>query len=200
MSTIRGTVAAVVLAAGRGERFGADVAKPLVEYRGRPLLTYVLDAAVASGLGPVVLVVGNHAEAVRSLALPGIEVVSNPDFAEGIATSLHVALKHLASRGIVHAAVIGLADQPKVGAAAWSRLGVAYDDGASMAVATYDGVRANPVLLGRDHWPEAMALRGDEGARQLFIRHDVVEIACDDTGNPDDVDTPNDLARLEAEG
>ena len=199
MSAIRGTVAAVVLAAGRGERFGADVAKPLAEFRGRPLLSHVLDAAVASGLGPVVLVVGNQADAVRAVAMPGIEVVTNADFGDGIATSLHAALKHLATRGIVHAAVVGLADQPNVGAAAWSRLGSAYDQGASLAVATYRGVRANPVLLGRDHWPEAMALRGDEGARQLFTRYAVIEIACDDTGNADDIDTPSDLARLQAE-
>ena len=199
MSAIRGTVAAVVLAAGRGERFGTDTPKPLAELRGRPLVSHVLDAAVASGLGPVVLVVGNHADRVRAVAMPGIEVVTNPDFAMGIATSLHAALKHLASRGIVHAAVIGLADQPNVGAAAWSRLGSAYDEGASMAVATYDGVRANPVLLGRDHWPEAMALQGDEGARRLFSRHGVVEVVCDDTGDAQDIDTQGDLARLQTE-
>jgi molybdenum cofactor cytidylyltransferase len=199
VSTIRGTVAAVVLAAGRGERFGADTPKPLAEFRGRPLVAHVLDAAVASGLGPVVLVVGNHGELFRAVAMPGIEVVANPHYADGIATSLHAALKHLATRGIVHAAVIGLADQPNVGAAAWSRLGSAYDEGASLAVATYQGVRANPVLLGRDHWPEAMALQGDEGARRLFSRHNVVEVVCDDTGNAHDIDTPDDLVRLETE-
>lgn len=201
MSTFQGTVAAVVLAAGSGSRFGDDIVKPLIPFRGRPMVCHALDAAVASGLGPVVLVVGNGAELVTAEALgsaPGVEIVQNPNFAEGIASSLHAALMHLAARGIVHAAVIGLADQPLVSEAAWQRLGAAYESGMSLAVATYDGVRANPVLLGRDHWPEALALRGDQGARQLFGRHLVIDVACDDTGSPNDIDTPDDLARLNA--
>lgn len=194
---MRGTVAAVVLAAGRGERFGGTVAKPGVEFRGRPMVSYALDAAVASGLGPVVLVVGDDA-AVAGCATPGVEVVVNPAPSEGIAGSLHVALQWLAARGVVHAAVIGLADQPLVGTDAWSRLADAYHSGASLAVATYAGRRANPVLIGRDLWPEALALAGDEGARQLMRRHPVVEVDCTDTGDPSDIDTPDDLHRLEA--
>lgn len=200
MRSIGGTVAAVVLAAGRGERLGASVPKPLVEFRGRPLLAHALDAAVASGLGPVVLVVGNGGDAVAAAArdlAPGVEIVVNAEWAEGIASSMRCALHHLAARGIVHAAVIGLADQPLVGAEAWQRLGAIYDAGAALAVATYDGVRGNPVLVGRDLWPEALGLHGDRGARQLFARHPVVDVDCSDTGSPADIDTPDDLTALD---
>jgi nicotine blue oxidoreductase len=93
--------------------------------------------------------------------------------------------------------VIGLADQPLVGAGAYRRLADAYDAGAPLAVATYGGVRGNPVLLARGYWDEAMALTGDEGARVLLRRHPAVEVACDGTGLPTDVDTPADLADLE---
>ena len=55
----------------------------------------------------------------------------------------------------------------------------AYDDGAALAVATYGGARGNPVLIGRAHWAEALALDGDEGARVLFRRHGAVEVPCD---------------------
>ena len=58
-------------------------------------------------------------------------------------------------------------------------------------------MRGNPVLIGREHWAEALALDGDEGARVLFRRHGAVEVPCDGTGEPTDVDTPEDLAALE---
>jgi molybdenum cofactor cytidylyltransferase len=192
---MNGTVAGVVLAAGRGKRFGGERAKPCVVVDGRPMVSWVQDAVVGAGLGPIVMVVGHAASQVRALAAPGVEVVENPDPDEGIASSLHVALDWLAARGIVHGAVIGLADQPWVSASAWARVAAAYEQGASLAVATYDGVRANPVLLAREIWAEALALRGDEGARQLMRRLPVVEIDCTDAGDPRDVDTPADLDR-----
>jgi len=196
--THRGTVAAVVIAAGRGERFGGAASKVTATFRGRPLVQHALDAAVASGLGPVVLVVGRDADAVAACATPGVEVVRNDHWADGISTSLGAALRSLAARGVVHAAVIGLADQPLVGAEAWRRVASAYDAGAALAVATYGGGRGNPVLVGRNLWPEALALHGDEGARQLMRRHPVVEVPCDGTGDPTDIDEPDDLVRLEA--
>ncbi len=64
-------------------------------------------------------------------------------------------------------------------------------------MATYDGKRGHPVLIGRSHFDEAMRLTGDEGARSLLAAHDVVEVACDGTGDATDVDTPADLAALE---
>jgi CTP:molybdopterin cytidylyltransferase MocA len=73
----------------------------------------------------------------------------------------------------------------------------AHEDGAELAVATYDGTRGNPVLLGRSLWDEARALEGDVGARTLMERHDVVEIDCTGTGSPHDVDTIDDLRALE---
>lgn len=205
MSHIRGTVAAVILAAGEGSRFGtgspaapdAVAVKPLALFRGRPLVAHALDAAVASGLGPVVLVVGNHGDEVAAAAPSGIEIVRNEHWRDGIATSLHAALMHLASRGVVHGAAIGLADQPLIGSEAWVRLGEAYDAGAELAAATYNGVRGNPVLVGRNFWPEALTLVGDSGARQLFGRHPVIDIECGDTGSAVDVDTPQELAALE---
>ncbi len=192
---MRGSLAAVVLAAGRGERFGGPQVKVLADVRGRPMVQHAIDAAVGSGLGPVVLVVGPDADDVAAQAGPGVEVVVNPRPGDGISSSLHVALDWLAARGIVHGAVIGLADQPGVRATAWTRVADAYEHGASLAVATYAGVRANPVLIGRDLWPEALALRGDEGARQLMRRFEVIEVDCTDAGDPHDVDTPTDLER-----
>jgi CTP:molybdopterin cytidylyltransferase MocA len=125
-------------------------------------------------------------------------VVTNDHPEHGIASSLHVALRALeVDDDGIDGVVVGLADQPLVGAQAYRRVADAYDDGARLAVATYGGVRGNPVLLARQHWLEALALNGDEGARVLLRRHGATEVPCDGTGEPADVDTPEDLARLE---
>lgn len=184
----------VVLAAGRGVRFGGEVPKPLLELGGVPLVTRALRAAQGSGLAPVVVVVSDDRVAD---ALPAsVRVARNAAPEAGIASSLHAGLRALESDADVDGAVVGLADQPLVGADAYRRVARAFDAGARLAVATYAGVRGNPVLVGREHWSEAMALTGDEGARVLLRRHGAVEVRCDGTGEPTDVDTPDDLAEL----
>jgi len=97
----------------------------------------------------------------------------------------------------VGAVAVGLADQPLVGADAYRRLADAYQGGATLAVATYRGKRGNPVLLARSLWAEARRLDGDVGARALMDDHDVVEVDCTDTGDPNDVDTLDDLREAE---
>ena len=189
-----------VLAAGRGERYAAASGesappKALLQVGGKPLLAHALAAVLASGLDPVLVVVSDDRVAA---AVPNdVQVVRNEHPEHGISSSLHAALRSLDAHHAVDGVVIGLADQPFVGAPAYRRVADAYDDGARLAVATYGGVRGNPVLLGRQHWPEALALTGDEGARVLLRRHGAIEVPCDGTGEPEDVDTPEDLARLE---
>ncbi len=99
------------------------------------------------------------------------------------------------------AVVVVLADQPLVGAEAVTRLIAAFRAGATVAVATYGGKPRNPVLLAREHWPEVAELAtGDSGAR-TFLRARpelVTSIECGDVGRPDDIDTPEDLARIAA--
>jgi nicotine blue oxidoreductase len=190
-------IAAGILAAGRGERFGGETPKPLVMFRGRPLIAHAIGTALAAGLAPLFVVVGNAAGTVAGVVPAEIEIVRNDAWATGIASSLVALLSVLRDRRDIDAVVIGLADQPLIGAGAYRRLADAYDAGARLAVATYDGVRSNPVLLARSYWDEAMGLTGDEGARVLLRRHPAVEVACDGTGSPTDVDTPADLAAIE---
>jgi molybdenum cofactor cytidylyltransferase len=189
-------VAIAVLAAGRGSRFGGDVPKPLLELRGRPLMSWALDAATSSGLRPVVLVVGHHGGAVARVAPEGVVVVRSRRWRRGIARSLRAALEALEPWAQVGAVAVGLADQPLVGADAYRRLAGAYRDGARLAVATYRGERRNPVLLARTMWAQARELDGDEGARVL-MDDEAVEVDCTDTGSAADVDTLDDLREVE---
>jgi molybdenum cofactor cytidylyltransferase len=190
-------VASAILAAGRGERLGGGTPKPLLELRGRPLVSWALAAATASGLRPVVLVVGYGAGEVAKRATEGVVVVRARRWKRGIARSLRAALSVVEPYAQVSAVCVGLADQPLIGTGAYERLAVAHHEGANLAVAAYAGVRGNPVLVGRPLWAEANELDGDIGARALMSDHEVVEVDCTDTGNPADVDTLEDLRALE---
>jgi CTP:molybdopterin cytidylyltransferase MocA len=134
----------------------------------------------------------------ESVGRDDLVVVENPDWSEGIASSLRAALAALTPMDGVDAVAVGLADQPRVGATAYARLDAATGP-APMRAARYDGRPGNPVWLARSLWPEAMQLRGDTGAR-TFMRDGTVDwIDCTDTGSAADVDTLEDLEHLHQE-
>ncbi|MGH8980922.1 MAG: nucleotidyltransferase family protein [Acidimicrobiales bacterium] len=190
-------MAAVVLAGGGGARFGGPVAKLLVPFRGRPLASWAIASAVASGLDAVVVVSGavDLAPLLDELGLD-VVVAENPRWPEGQATSLRAGIDACAGLGM-EAAVIGLADQPLVPAAAWRAVGRSpVTQGAPILTAVFGGRRRPPVRLHRSVW-EMVSNRGDEGARELMRRRpDLVgEVLCD--GDPADVDTLEDLQRYD---
>jgi CTP:molybdopterin cytidylyltransferase MocA len=183
------TVAAVVLAAGSGSRFGGVPPKLRVELRGKPLVRWVVDAALAAGLDEVFVVSG--AIEIADLLPAGVKLHHNESWQQGIATSLACAVT-LADAAGADAIVVGLGDQPFVPPDAWRA--VAEADATPIAVATYDGRRRNPVRLAREVWA-SLPSTGDEGARKLMAdRPDLVaEIPC--PGDPADIDTEEDLHR-----
>ena len=202
---MRTTVAGVLLAAGEGSRFGQP--KALVRLNGQTLAERGVGLLRAGGADPILVVTG-----AVPLQLDGTLTVDNPRWRTGMGSSLRAALQALTggARGpdtgpeigtAIGAVVVALADQPLVGAEAVARLIAAYRGGASVAVAAYDGQPRNPVLLAREHRPEVIATAtGDQGARTfLRTRPELVTLVeCGDTGRPDDIDTPADLARITA--
>ena len=190
-------MSAVLLAAGAGSRFGGG--KLLAPYRGRPLIEASLSNLAHAPVDERVVVVGEDPERLREVCRSyGFRAVENPEWAEGLSTSVRTGLRSLGPE--TRAAVVLLADQPLVGAVAVERLVAAFEAGARVAVATYGGRPRNPVLFSRDVWPLLAAeLSGDEGARPFLHRHPelVIEVPCDGTGDPADVDTVEDLRRLE---
>jgi CTP:molybdopterin cytidylyltransferase MocA len=197
---LRSGISVIVLAAGAGSRFGGG--KLLAEYRGRPLIEATLLRLREAPADETIVVVGNDAEGLRGLCESyGVRLAENPDWAEGMATSVKEGLA--ACSPDADAAVVMLGDQPLVGAKAVERLVEAYEGGAAVAVATYGGERRNPALFTRRMWPMLEGeLSGDEGARGFMRRHPemVAEVPCDDVADPTDVDTVEDLRRLEARG
>jgi len=193
----RERVAAVLLAAGEGTRFHGGP-KLLWPFLGRPLVAWALDAAVEAGLDAVVLVTGAvDLDRVTTRGGAGAAVVHNPRWAAGQASSLACGIAWCADRGFA-AAVVGLGDQPLVPASAWRAVGrPGGQESRPVVTASYGGRRRPPVRLHRSVW-SLLSTDGDEGARELMRRRpDLVrEVACE--GSPADVDTLEDLRRLEA--
>jgi CTP:molybdopterin cytidylyltransferase MocA len=119
-----------------------------------------------------------------------VRVVMNDLWSEGLATSLQAAVRWAGEAGH-EAVVVGLGDQPLVPSTAWRAVATS---SSPVAVATYGGVRRNPVRLHRSVW-DLLPTEGDVGARAVFARATALvgEVACD--GEPADVDTVEDLGR-----
>jgi molybdenum cofactor cytidylyltransferase/nicotine blue oxidoreductase len=183
------TVAAVVLAAGGGRRYGMP--KALVSYDGSLLVERAVRTA-AVVCDPVLVVLGAQAVDVwRTADLAGATVLANKDWETGMASSLRTGLEGLrAWPGRVDAALITLVDMPGMTAPALARVAEhAAPD--ALAVATYDGVRSHPVLIGREHWAGVIeTAAGDEGARGYLAAHEPVEIDCTGLADPADLDVP----------
>jgi molybdenum cofactor cytidylyltransferase len=194
-------MAALVLAAGRSSRMGGPN-KLLEKIAGRPLVRIVAEAALGSQARPVIVVTGHQRERVEA-ALAGLPVkfVHNPQFADGLGTSLRTGIAALPAEA--DGAVICLGDMPQVDAALIDRLLGAFDPdkGALVVVPSIEGKRGNPVVWSRRFFPDLMAVEGDVGARHLIGRYPeaVTELPLTGTAALTDVDTPEALAAVKKE-
>ncbi len=184
------TVAAV-LAAGGGSRFGGPNHKLLVPFRGKPLVRWALEHALAAGFDALAVVQG--AVDLRPLGLPeGVVVLENPAWAEGMAGSLQTAVRWAQSLR-AEALVIGLGDQPLVSPGTWR----AVRDGlAPLTFSEADGVRCPPVRVERSAFP-LLPTAGDGGASVLARQHPELVGSVVSADPLLDIDRPEDLARLE---
>jgi molybdenum cofactor cytidylyltransferase len=194
-------VAAVVLAAGRSSRMSGSN-KLLEQIGGRPLVRIVVDAVLGSRARPVIVVTGHQRERVEA-ALAGLPVqfADNPQFADGLGTSLKAGIAMLPAE--TDGVIICLGDMPQVDATLIDRLVGAFDPdkGALVVVPTIEGKRGNPVVWSRRFFPDLMAVEGDVGARYLIGRYAeaVTEVALAGNAALTDVDTPEALQAVKAE-
>jgi molybdenum cofactor cytidylyltransferase len=181
-------ISGVVLAAGTSSRLGRP--KQLLELEGRPLLQHVVDAAVASGLDEVVVVLGHESERIASaLTLPpGTWVVINRDYEAGQSTSLRAGLDSVDPRA--GAAAVLLGDQPGLTSAAIRKVLDAWrESDAPIVRALWQGTPGHPVILARSEWEFVGKLEGDRGARDLIAGSGRAEVIEMDEPPVADVDT-----------
>lgn len=191
-------ITAIILAAGQSSRMGGPN-KLLVEVGGKAMVRHAAEAAIGSQVNSVMVVTGYESDNVEQ-ALDGLDVslVHNPDFEQGMSTSLKCGLVNLPEQ--VDGALICLADMPGVDRKHLDRLIDAFDPELERAVcvSSYGGRRGNPVLWGRFFFTEMMALSGDMGARKLLRRFGdmVLEVEMHNDAVLLDVDTPEELGLI----
>jgi molybdenum cofactor cytidylyltransferase len=188
-------IGAVLLAAGKSQRMGGPN-KLLAEIDGVPMVARVAQRLLASRARPIIAVLGNQAEKVdAALGKLPVDRVRNPDFADGLSTSL--------KRGVValppdlDGALICLGDMPLISGRHIDRLIVAFNplEGRAIIVPTRRGKRGNPVLWSKRFFPAIAELAGDVGAKHLIGEHAelVAEVEMDDDAILVDIDTPEAL-------
>lgn len=192
-------IAGLLLAAGGGRRLGGRP-KALLDHQGRPLVEHAVRVLREGGCTRVHVVLGADADAVREKAsLPGCVLIDNPEWEEGMGSSLRAGIASL--RGTdADAALVSLVDQPGIGPAALARVYAACRSPATLAAASYEGERGHPVLFGADHWAGITASAvGDRGARAYLKEHagEITLVECGDVAQAYDIDTPADLIHLE---
>lgn len=179
-----GSIAAIILAAGSSSRMGAGRHKLLLSLAGHPVLAHVLDAALAASARPVILVLGHQADTVRGqianyLDHPAIIIVENPDYLQGMSTSMRAGLQALQvqSEGQtvetpISGAMILLGDQPLITPQIIDALITTQQETGKRIVAPlYEGKRGNPTLFAASLFPELLQVTGDEGGRAVLARH-----------------------------
>jgi molybdenum cofactor cytidylyltransferase len=186
-------VGGIVLAAGGGSRFGGT--KQLAELRGRPLLSYAVEAILSvPAVWPVVVVLGHEAQAIlREVEFHDATVVVCNSWQGGQSASLRTGIEAL---GDVDAAVVTLGDQPRITPQVIAAT-LDYDEDYHDAVrATYGGAPGHPVLIGRRLLARAGELSGDVGFRDLLAGQRVRRFEAGHLCDPVDIDTREELARL----
>ena len=189
-------IAAVVLAAGLSSRMGSN--NLLADWRGKPLVRWTVESALASEARPIIVVTGHESAKVET-ALKGLDVlfVHNLHYASGLSSSLKTGIHTVP--GNCDGAIVLLGDMPEISPSLIDRLIAAFSpaDGRSICVSVHENRRGNPVLWSRRFFPEIEALSGDVGARELVTAHE--DLVCDvdaDGAVLRDIDTPAALAAL----
>lgn len=190
-------IAAVVLAAGGSRRLGRP--KQLEAWGSSTLLDHVLDQVRRFPVDEIWVVLGAGLEEVRAgVDLTDFGIVENPEWEDGLATSLRVGLDAVTRLSKAEAAFIVLGDQPDIPEEIPAKLVEAWRKSKALAVVPkYRYTAGNPVLVARELWPRLMSLTGDEGARRLLQAHpEWVEEVWVESLPPRDIDTQRDIEEL----
>ena len=168
--------------------------KALLRFQGETFLERILSTIKTSGIDAVRVVVGRHRSELEN-ALPGLPFVYNPNYEQGMSTSVQAGIRSLPEQ--TEAAVLFLVDHPLVRPKTVEKLIDEFCPG-SIIVPVFGGRRGHPVLFPREALEEILDLKPGQGANTVLHRDPgrVVEVPVDDPGIVRDVDTPEDFEAL----
>ncbi len=195
-------ISAIVLAAGRSTRMGPEN-KLLKTIDGAPMVRQCVENLLVGRIDQVTVVTGYEREAVEAaLREFPVSFVHNPDFCDGLSTSLKAGIAEQSDS--TDAALVALGDMPLITPALIGKLISAFDpeEGRGICVPTFEGKRGNPVLWGADYFPAMAGLSGDTGAKHLLAEFSeaVCEVEAPERSVLQDFDTPEAFDELEAAG
>ena len=184
-------IAAVVLAAGKSSRMGLRN-KLLEPLDGVPILIRTLNALIESPIVEIIVVLGHESQELRAtLCEQPVETIENPDYHQGMASSLRVGIKALSSN--LDGALVVLGDMPFVTQAHINSLLNAYSEARrpdGIFVPVHSGQRGHPVLFGVCYFEQLQSLEGDVGARSILRENPnkIIEVRMDDDATVLDID------------
>ena len=185
----------VLLAAGASTRMGTP--KQLLPYQGRSLIRYTAEVALASVCRPIVVVLGASAELIEpELAQLAVQVVKNPQWHQGMSSSIRVGVKAIAQMAPLDAVVIALGDQPLISAAIINGLVERYQRRHAIIACEYSGTIGVPALFSRCLFPELINLKGTAGAKGVLKKHADSVLTIQVPEAAVDLDTPADYEQL----
>lgn len=191
------SVAALILAAGSSSRLGRP--KQLEQWGETNLLSHVVSSTARFPVDEVWVVLGSGIDdMLESVDLGSAGVIENPEWEEGIASSIRVGLDALLQSSRCDVVLIVLGDQPNVPPQVVEELLISHlKSDLPVTVPKYRYSRGNPVAVDRSIWPRLMSLEGDDGAQRLWQAHPewVNEVWFSELA-PRDVDTEADLADM----
>lgn len=189
-------ITAIVLAAGASTRMG--VPKLLLPLKGKSILRHVTETALTSTCDAVVVVLGAHAEQLRGeVEGTGASIVINPDWQEGLSTSIRAGVEAASSLSEdLEAVLLLLADQPLVSVETIDRLIQTFRaTGKAMIASAYSGTMGPPILFARPLFIELLTLEGDKGAKDVLARYPEQVVTVPAPEAAVDIDTIEDYRR-----
>ena len=182
-------ISAIILAAGESKRMGKP--KQLMPLGRTTILEQTIDNSLNSEVNEVIVVLGHRAEEVkRIIAARPVKLAINPNYQQGMSTSIIAGLNMVDSRA--RAVMIALGDQPFIDSQTLNRLiDEFYNHNKGIATPVYRGRRGHPVVFAIRYKGELLRLEGDIGGREIIDRHpdDVLEVAVNCEGICVDIDT-----------
>ena len=172
-------ISAIILAAGESKRMGQP--KQLLPFRGSTLLGQIMENLLQSQAAETIVVLGYQAEKIiPQIAREPVKIVVNPDFDQGMSSSIKCGLSHIseAADGVM----IVLGDQPLIEKETIDLLIKKHRQSErGIILPVYKGIRGHPVIFKMKYKDELLRLTGDIGGKQIVERHpsDVLEVEVD---------------------
>ncbi|NLC76659.1 MAG: molybdenum cofactor cytidylyltransferase [Clostridia bacterium] len=189
-------IATVILAAGQASRMGS--LKQLMPWGNKTILGRTVEIFQQAGAEPIFVIVGNQASEIKK-KLGDLDViwVHNPDFEQGMSSSIHAGIRALSQE--TEAVLLALGDLPLLSADTVNKMVNTFRQGRHrILVPCYQGKTGHPVIFAKELFPKLLELRGDQGARRLIRENEeqVCYLEVDDPGICLDIDDPQTYAKL----